>query len=415
MKCPHKSEEKARFRTIDGTCNNVNQPLFGAAGTPFIRVQPADYADEISAPRVAQSEDQLPNARNVSRFVHGSNANRQNPNSPRLTHLAMNWGQFLDHDFTLAGEQHVTCETVHSNESECFNVEVPADDDVFQSRGVTFFELIRDAPFEFKLECSPGPREHINTITAFLDASNVYGSDEEEAEHLRAPDGTMRIMTARHGCPLGDLLPAQTDPEIPCVSKDPNRPCFVAGDERTNENQGEITKSLHSILWLSQKDRSIATFFKDVYNVFISNIYNKTIKYCYFYTCRPRIVKGSRCEGLYTDFPIKTWLKCWNCTRALFNPFGPKISTLLLLNVNHTLCREEKVLFGHFRSWNNSYSTSNKENVLRGHFSDIFQSQALPSPPILNSSFIFLLMLYISWIQQVSCQCIRSSSGSITE
>ena len=102
IKCPHKSEEKARFRTIDGTCNNVDQPFFGAAGTPFRRVQPADYEDKVSAPRVAQSGDQLPNARNVSRFVHSSNADRQNPNSPRLTHLAMNWAQFLDHDIALA-------------------------------------------------------------------------------------------------------------------------------------------------------------------------------------------------------------------------------------------------------------------------------------------------------------------------
>ena len=201
IKCPHKSEEKARFRTIDGTCNNVDQPFFGAAGTPFRRVQPADYEDKVSAPRVAQSGDQLPNARNVSRFVHGSNEDRQNPNSPRLTHLAMNWGQFLDHDIALAEVQNVICETVLSNESECFNVEVPADDDVFQSREVKFFELVRDAPHEFKIECSPGPREHTNNITAFIDASNVYGSDEKEAEHLRAPDGTMRIMTARHGCP----------------------------------------------------------------------------------------------------------------------------------------------------------------------------------------------------------------------
>ena len=154
IKCPLKSEEKARFRTIDGTCNNVDQPFFGAAGTPFRRVQPADYADEVSAPRVAQSEDQLPNARNVSRFVHGSNADRQNPNSPRLTHLAMNWGQFLDHDIALAEVQNVTCETVLSNESECFNVEVPADDDVFQSREVKFFELVRDAPHEFKINNS---------------------------------------------------------------------------------------------------------------------------------------------------------------------------------------------------------------------------------------------------------------------
>ena len=295
IECPHKSE--ARFRTIDGTCNNVDQPFFGAAGTPFRRVQPADYEDKVSAPRVAQSGDQLPNARNVSRFVHGSNSDRRNPNSPKLTHLAMNWGQFLDHDLTLAGEQHVTCETVPSNESECFNVEVPADDDVFQSRGVTFFELIRDAPFEFKLECSPGPREHTNTITAFIDASNVYGSDEEEAEHLRAPDGTMRIMTARHGCPLGDLLPAQTDPEIPCVSKDPNRPCFVAGDERANENQGEVTKSL-------QKDRAITTFFNHLYSVFISNIYNKTVKILLLLHTQTRSIKLIPCRGLFTDISV---------------------------------------------------------------------------------------------------------------
>ncbi|PFX20658.1 peroxidase mlt-7-like [Stylophora pistillata] len=257
IKCPDKSEEDARFRTINGTCNNVRYPFFGAAHTPFRRVQPADYEDMVSSPRVAQSGDKLPNARNVSRFVHGSNADRQNPDSPRLTHLAMNWGQFMDHDITLAETQGVICETVPSIEPECFNVEVPADDDVFQRREVKFFEVIRDAPHEFKPECSPGPREHTNIITAFIDASNVYGSNEEEAEELRAPDGTMRIMKPTHGCPLGDLLPAETDPEIPCVSRDPNRPCFVAGDERVNENQGLM--SVHT-LFVREHNR-IAEFF----------------------------------------------------------------------------------------------------------------------------------------------------------
>ena len=297
IECPHKSEEEARFRTIDGTCNNVDQPFFGAAGTPFRRVQPADYADEVSAPRVAQSGDKLPNARDVSRFVHGSNADRRNPNSPWLTHLAMNWGQFLDHDLTLAEAQGVTCETVPSTEPECFNVEVPADDDVFQSRDVRFFEVIRDAPHEFKPECSPGPREHTNIITAYIDGSNVYGSDEEEAEHLRAPDGTMRIMTPRHGCPLGDLLPAQTNPEIPCVSKDPNRPCFVAGDERANENQGEVTRSL-------QKDRAVATFFNHLYSVFISKIYNKTVKILLLLHTQTRSIKLIPCRGLFKDISV---------------------------------------------------------------------------------------------------------------
>ncbi|XP_022798435.1 peroxidasin homolog [Stylophora pistillata] len=257
VECPDKSKEEARFRTIDGTCNNVRRPLFGAAHTPFRRVQPADYEDKVSSPRVAESGDKLPNARNVSRFVHARNANRKNPDSPTLTHLAMNWGQFMDHDVTLAEEQECDCETLNSTEPECFNVKVPSDDDVFQRRDVTFFQVIRDAPHGFIAECSPGPREHTNTITAFIDASNVYGSSEEEAEHLRTPDGRMRIMKTRHGCPLGDLLPAQTDPEIPCVSRDPNRPCFIAGDERVNENQGLM--SVHT-LFVREHNR-IAEFF----------------------------------------------------------------------------------------------------------------------------------------------------------
>lgn len=256
-KCRHQSKEEARFRTIDGTCNNVRQPLFGAAHTPFIRLQDADYANQVSTPREALNGSKLPNARNVSRFVLAFNADRQNPDSPTLTHLAMNWGQFLDHDVTLAEEQKINCEAPNSTNPECFNIEVPSDDYVFRKRGVAFFKVIRDAPHEFKTECSPGPREHTNTITAFIDASNVYGSDDEEAEHLRAPDGRMRIMKPLYGCPLGDLLPAETDTEVPCVSRDPNRPCFDAGDERVNENQGLM--SVHT-LFVREHNR-IAEFF----------------------------------------------------------------------------------------------------------------------------------------------------------
>lgn len=38
-----------------------------------------------------------------------------------------------------------------------------------------------------------GPRQQQNHITSYIDLSSVYGSSEDEAEALRAPDGKDKI------------------------------------------------------------------------------------------------------------------------------------------------------------------------------------------------------------------------------
>ena len=229
----------APFRTINGTCNNLRNPSFGAASTPFNRLLPADYGDGISTLRQAVNGQELPNARDVSRFAHGSNADRTNPNSTILTHLAMNFAQFTDHDFTLAEAQGVNCEPPTKNQ-ECINIEIPKDDAIFRDREVDFIELEREAPSESDSFCKLVPREHTNTLTAYIDASNVYGSTQEVADSLRAPNGLLKVMEHPDGAKFMDLLPARTEiPETFCPSLDPKRPCFVAGDSRSNENQGE--------------------------------------------------------------------------------------------------------------------------------------------------------------------------------
>ena len=236
-----KCDKDAKFRTIDGTCNNLaTNPFFGAAFTPFRRIVAADYGDCISTLRLSASGKTLPNAREVSRVAHGSNVLRTNPDSRILTHLVMNFGQFMDHDITLAEAQGLNCEPPTKN-PECINIEIPKDDDVFRDRDIDFIELERDAPHEPDSECKLVPREHVNTITAYVDASNVYGSEKELAESLRTHDGLLKDMKHPHGCPLKNLLPAQS-PEVFCVSKDPLKPCFVTGDERNNENPGENSR-----------------------------------------------------------------------------------------------------------------------------------------------------------------------------
>ena len=229
----------APFRTIDGSCNNLRNPSYGAANTTFNRLLHADYGNCISTLRRARNGRKLPNARDVSRFAHGSNADRTNPNSTILTHMAMIFAQFMDHDFTLGQGQGIDCEPPIRN-PECVNIRIPRDDAIFRNREVDFIELERDAPSKSTSFCKLAPREHTNTLTAYIDASNVYGSTEEVADSVRAPNGLLRVMEHPDGERFMDLLPARTEtPESFCPSLDPNRPCFLAGESRNNENQGE--------------------------------------------------------------------------------------------------------------------------------------------------------------------------------
>ena len=45
-------------------------------------------------------------------------------------------------------------------------------------------EFVRSMPAP-RSGCNFGPREQVNQITAWLDGSNVYGSDQDEATKLR--------------------------------------------------------------------------------------------------------------------------------------------------------------------------------------------------------------------------------------
>ena len=231
------------FRTIDGTCNNLRNPSFGAINTQFSRLIPADYGDGISTLRRGVNGKELPNARDVSRMVHGSNAHRANPNSTQLSHLAMNFGQFIDHDTTLAAVKKLECKLA-TQDPECINIEIPENDATFRKRGVNFIEMERDAPVKPTSFCNLAPREHINTITAYIDASNVYGSTKKLADSLRAENGLLKELPHPDGMGLANLLPPQPkESKEFCPSPDPKkRPCFLSGDERNNENQGKNTR-----------------------------------------------------------------------------------------------------------------------------------------------------------------------------
>jgi hypothetical protein len=198
------------FRSIDGRGNNLVHAEWGAAETTLLRTMAAAYGDGTGSPAGAGR----PSPRQVSNVVVAQPGSI--PNALDASDFVWQWGQFLDHDLD---------ETPIAAPAEPFDILVPAGDPWFDPTGTGS----RTIPLDRSgYEIVDGVREQVNLITAFLDASNVYGSDAARARALRTPDGTGRLATSP-----GDLLPYNVHglPNAPTSS----RLFFVAGDIRANE------------------------------------------------------------------------------------------------------------------------------------------------------------------------------------
>lgn len=209
------------FRTIDGSSNNLTHIEWGAAGTEMMRMMGAEYSlNDGSVPARIDG----PSARAVSNAVHASPGDV--PNANGASDYLWQWGQFLDHDIT---ESPIGTDT--------FDIGVPAGDPWFDPMN-TGTQIIGMHRSEYAIDVN-GKRQQLNNITAFIDASNVYGSEDEVAHWLRTNDGTGMLKTSD-----GDLLPYNTAglPNAP-TSDDPT--LFVGGDIRANE-QSALT-AMHTL------------------------------------------------------------------------------------------------------------------------------------------------------------------------
>ncbi len=194
-------------RSIDGTNNNLENPELGSAGEELLRIADADYSDGISTPA---GEDR-PSAREISNVL--STADIEGTRSDRgLSAFIYVWGQFLDHDIDLTSDQAVG--------GESFDIEVPAGDPQFDpaSTGTATIPLIRSQFASDTGNSLDNPRQQVSEITAYVDGSQVYGSDIETANGLRSFEGGKLLITD------AGLLPTDADGTI------------TAGDIRANEN-----------------------------------------------------------------------------------------------------------------------------------------------------------------------------------
>lgn len=211
------------FRTIDGSFNNPDHPEWGAAAEPMKRAMAPAYP---VAPGTTPARASGPSVRAVSNALSAQPGPIFNP--VNASDYLWQWGQFLDHDLV---------ETPLANPTEALDIPVPAGDPFFDpmNTGTQVIGMSRSA-YEIG---GDGMRHQVNEITSYIDASNVYGSDETRADFLRAHDGTGKLKTS-----AGNLLPFNTAglPNAPTGS-DPTM--FIAGDVRTNEQVALI--AIHTL------------------------------------------------------------------------------------------------------------------------------------------------------------------------
>ena len=206
-------DRAAEFRHIDGTGNNQRDETLGAVDTVLARWVAPDYPDGVSA---MTGEDRR-SPRVVSNEVVAQFESVPNPHG--ASDYLWQWGQFLDHDLDL---------TDAAEPPEPAPIVVPTGDAFFdpESSGAHTMPFNRSL---YDRSIPPNqPRQQLNEITHWIDASNVYGSDEERASALRANDGTGKLLVSE-----GDLLPFNEDGLSNAGGESPS--LFVAGDPRANE------------------------------------------------------------------------------------------------------------------------------------------------------------------------------------
>lgn len=217
---PHDPSEQPtdRYRSIDGTGNHRIHYELGAANTPLRRMMPTDYGDLVAS----MAGVERPSARAVSNALCADS--RPGVNAMGASDFLWQWGQFLDHDIDLSEEQ---------TPAEPAPIPVPTGDPFFDPTGTGLMTINLN-----RSSYHPGtgndvayPRQQMNQITHFIDASNVYGSDGVRAAALRANDGTGRLLVS-----AGDLLPFNSAGLPNAGGTGPEM--FLAGDERANEQVG---------------------------------------------------------------------------------------------------------------------------------------------------------------------------------
>ncbi|KAL7847981.1 hypothetical protein AOLI_G00226990 [Acnodon oligacanthus] len=254
-----------KYRTANSVCNNRKNPLLGAANTPLANWLSPIYEDGISQPvgwdpSRLHNGVMLPLVREVSNRIL-STADADVQGDSEYTHLVTFFGQWNDHDLSFTPHSPsirsfssgINCDESCERSEPCFPIQFPPGDTRRPTPAPnSCLPMFRSAPAcgsgnnAFIFGGIPKVRQQINSLTAFLDVGQVYGSDEGLARELRdlSNDNGLLLVNDRFQDNGRDLLPftkvvsnmCSTRNQILNTTELQEVPCFTAGDGRVDEN-----------------------------------------------------------------------------------------------------------------------------------------------------------------------------------
>nr|XP_055109423.1 thyroid peroxidase isoform X3 [Symphalangus syndactylus]XP_055109425.1 thyroid peroxidase isoform X3 [Symphalangus syndactylus] len=279
-KCPNTCLAN-KYRLITGACSNRDHPRWGASNMALARWLPPVYEDGFSQPRgwnpgFLYNGFPLPPVREVTRHVIQV-SNEVVTDDDRYSDLLMAWGQYIDHDIAFTPQSTskaafgggADCQMTCENQNPCFPIQLP--EEARPAAGTACLPFYRSSA-----ACSTGdqgalfgnlsmanPRQQMNGLTSFLDASTVYGSSpalERQLRNWTSAEGLLRVHarlrdSGRAYLPFAPpRAPAACAPE-PGIPGETRGPCFLAGDGRASEVPS--LTALHT-LWLREHNRLAA-------------------------------------------------------------------------------------------------------------------------------------------------------------
>ncbi|XP_025198953.1 peroxidase-like [Melanaphis sacchari] len=236
----------SKYRSIDGSCNNLQHPLWGAAITPYIRLGPAYYADGNYSIRLQfRDGKELPGARRLQLALFKPRTPEFDIPDHRNYHINQ-IGQYVTHDITLMSANFsalpADCCTVQNQDNIplfCQAViQIDKQDTSYSKINKTCLPFKRAMTAAFDFNCPITPQIPVNQQTAFVDASQLYGPTAAKAASLRSNkfgklktqeiDGQeFGVQVARNGSKF-------------CSGRNNVTYCFDRGDPRNNQHFGLI-------------------------------------------------------------------------------------------------------------------------------------------------------------------------------
>jgi hypothetical protein len=235
------------WRTIDGTNNNgvvLNQ---GAAETEQIRFGygnrfPDDNGDQII------TEPERENPRTISNEIHDQNASL--PSERQLTDWIFQWGQWITHDLDLT-RNGAEFNVLSDGTTGDFRIPIEDPNDPLGPNPIPF----NRSEFFEGTGVGGENREVVNSITSYIDASLVYGSDPVRAAELRT------FQRGKLKTSAGNLLPLNTAGLPNADQFGDGAALFLAGDVRANE---QISLTVVHTLFVREHNR-LANRIHDLY------------------------------------------------------------------------------------------------------------------------------------------------------